>query len=201
MTSAQLEPSAHAPCTSTTFFAATGAAVCARASIPPNVPASTPIANAVTNRTIFIVQLRDWIFCVMRTRHADISVQCPATLRGTRRCEFSPSFRGARSASYDVQLHIRESILIIVVMDSGPAPRGASPMCNCTSENDDGRNRRAQKTPRFPGAFSRSANIGRNQNRLSGGDLGGRTVDHLRRLAARADRNAAGLLGLGNLAD
>jgi error-prone DNA polymerase len=37
-----------------------------------------------------------------------------------------PSFRGARSASFDVQLHIRESILSIVVMDSGPAPRGAS---------------------------------------------------------------------------
>ena len=39
---------------------------------------------------------------------------------------FSPSFRGARSASFDVQLHIRESILPIVVMDSGPAPSGAS---------------------------------------------------------------------------
>jgi hypothetical protein len=36
------------------------------------------------------------------------------------------SFRGARSASFDVQLHIRESILTIVVMDSGPAPSGAS---------------------------------------------------------------------------
>jgi hypothetical protein len=47
------------------------------------------------------------------------------------------SFRGARSASFDVQLHIRESILTIVVMDSGPAPSGASTMCNCTSGNDE----------------------------------------------------------------
>src|ERR1700675_3906113 len=38
----------------------------------------------------------------------------------------APSFRGARSASYDVQLHIRESITTIVSMDSGPAPSGAS---------------------------------------------------------------------------
>ena len=30
-----------------------------------------------------------------------------------------------------------ESITTIVSMDSGPAPRGASLMCNCTSKNDD----------------------------------------------------------------
>ncbi len=35
------------------------------------------------------------------------------------------SFRGARSASYDVQLHIRESINTIGSMDSGLAPSGA----------------------------------------------------------------------------
>ena len=40
--------------------------------------------------------------------------------------QFRSSFRGARSASFDVQLHIRESITTIVSMDSGPAPRGAS---------------------------------------------------------------------------
>jgi hypothetical protein len=34
---------------------------------------------------------------------------------------------GARScASYDVQLHIRESITTAGIMDSGPAPSGAS---------------------------------------------------------------------------
>jgi error-prone DNA polymerase len=40
---------------------------------------------------------------------------------------FQSSFRGARSASYDVQLHIRESIpqLARGSMDSGLAPRGA----------------------------------------------------------------------------
>src|ERR1700704_3369452 len=48
------------------------------------------------------------------------------------------SFRGAsRRANYDVQMHIRESIITIAGMDSGSAPRGASLMCNCTSENDD----------------------------------------------------------------
>ena len=38
---------------------------------------------------------------------------------------------GVRSTSYDVQLHIIESILTVVVMDSGPAPSGAS-------RNDEG---------------------------------------------------------------
>jgi len=48
------------------------------------------------------------------------------------------SFRGAPlGASLDAQLRIRESILPMVVMDSGPAPDGASPMRNCASENDD----------------------------------------------------------------
>src|SRR4030081_721552 len=48
------------------------------------------------------------------------------------------SFRGAsRRANYDVQMHIRESIITIAGMDSGSAPRHASLMCNCTSENDD----------------------------------------------------------------
>src|ERR1700739_971345 len=44
-----------------------------------------------------------------------------------------------------------------------------------------------------------SANIGRKPNTVSGGGLG--AVDHLRSLGTGADRNAAGLLGLGNLAD
>src|SRR5882724_7413355 len=39
------------------------------------------------------------------------------------------SFRGARSAS-------PESITTAGSMDSGPAPSGASTMCNCTSGND-----------------------------------------------------------------
>jgi hypothetical protein len=44
-----------------------------------------------------------------------------------RDCSSSSSFRGARSASYDVQLHIGESITTIVSMDSGPAPKKAHP--------------------------------------------------------------------------
>src|ERR1700739_4703132 len=44
-----------------------------------------------------------------------------------------------------------------------------------------------------------SANIGRKPNTVSGGGLG--AVDHLRSLGTGADRNAAGLLGLGNLAN
>jgi hypothetical protein len=43
----------------------------------------------------------------------------------------SSSFRGVRSTSCDVQLHIRESIATIVSMDSGLAPSGAP-------RNDDG---------------------------------------------------------------
>src|SRR5260221_8374467 len=39
------------------------------------------------------------------------------------------SFRGARSASFDVQLHIRESITTIGSMDSGPAPKKAHLRC------------------------------------------------------------------------
>ncbi len=41
-----------------------------------------------------------------------------------------PSFRGERSAS-------PESITTTGSMDSGPAPSGASTMCNCTSGNDE----------------------------------------------------------------
>jgi hypothetical protein len=47
------------------------------------------------------------------------------------RMEINPSFRGARSAS-------PESITTTGSMDSGPAPNGASTMCNCTSGNDAG---------------------------------------------------------------
>jgi molybdenum cofactor biosynthesis protein B len=55
---------------------------------------------------------------------------CADRRRRARR--FSSSIPGRREASsFDVQLHIRESILTIVVMDSGPAPRGAS-------RNDEG---------------------------------------------------------------
>ena len=52
--------------------------------------------------------------------------------RGVR--AVSSSFRGARSASFDVQLHIRESITTIVSMDSGPAPRGASRNDECGNQ-------------------------------------------------------------------
>src|SRR5882672_9168595 len=48
ITSAQLEPSAHAPCTSTTLCATTGAAVCASA-FDPCIPADAMTASAVTN--------------------------------------------------------------------------------------------------------------------------------------------------------
>src|SRR5260370_30439634 len=46
----------------------------------------------------------------------------------SKRRQYHPpsSFRGVRSTSYDVQLHIRESITTIVRMVSGPAPSGAS---------------------------------------------------------------------------
>src|SRR5438477_9859648 len=56
MTSAQLEPSAHAPCTSTTLRASTGAAGWACASNPPSVPVSAPATNVATTRK-FIIDL------------------------------------------------------------------------------------------------------------------------------------------------
>jgi error-prone DNA polymerase len=52
--------------------------------------------------------------------------------------QIQSSFRGAPlGASFDVLLHIRESITTIGSMDSGPAPDGASTMRTCASENDD----------------------------------------------------------------
>src|SRR6202171_2333867 len=55
MTAAQLEPSAHAPCTSTTLRASVGAAVCARASNPLSFAANAATVSAITNRAIFII--------------------------------------------------------------------------------------------------------------------------------------------------
>src|SRR3954452_22926321 len=54
MTSAQLEPSAHAPCTSTTLRASTGAVVWALACRPPNVPARRQTAIAAPTFRTFI---------------------------------------------------------------------------------------------------------------------------------------------------
>jgi len=56
MTSAQLEPSAHAPWISTTLRASTGTAGWAWASNPPSVVASTPAAIAASIRNFVIVQ-------------------------------------------------------------------------------------------------------------------------------------------------
>src|SRR3982074_994642 len=47
---------------------------------------------------------------------------------------------------------------------------------------------------------SRSVSYSAKDGALRGGFLGG-AVDHLRSLSGRSDRNAAGFLGLGNLAD
>ena len=59
MTSAQLDPSAHAPCTSTTFFALTGGAACAVCVLID--PARTP-ARTVSIRKVFIEILRIRLF-------------------------------------------------------------------------------------------------------------------------------------------
>src|SRR6266849_8630034 len=56
------------------------------------------------------------------------------------------------------------------------------------------------KTPRFPGAF-RVQPISAESRFVSGGGFRGRAVAHLRSLRVGGDRNAAGLLGLGDLAD
>src|SRR5437899_2498742 len=88
-------------------------------------------------------------------------------------------------------------------------------MCSCTSENLEvprcaiahmrsarrgaSRNDDRTKTPRFPGAFSHFK-AWLESNALRGGLLG-RAFDHGRGLRTGGDRNAAGLLGLGNLAN
>jgi error-prone DNA polymerase len=47
------------------------------------------------------------------------------------------SFRGERSESHGAQLRPRESILPMVVMDSGLAPSGAPPLRTCAMRNDN----------------------------------------------------------------
>src|SRR6267143_1178322 len=54
MTSAQLEPSAHAPCTSTTLRATAGFAVCADASAAKSIVESTLTATTTHFRPVFI---------------------------------------------------------------------------------------------------------------------------------------------------
>ncbi len=58
-----------------------------------------------------------------------------------------PSFRGARSAS-------PESITTTGSMDSGPAPSGASTMCNCTSGNDERANAASRSRRAFRASFA-----------------------------------------------
>src|SRR5882672_3681160 len=69
MTSAQLEPSAHAPCTSTTLRASTGLAPCADACAESSVADSTPMATTanfakvfICEESVFIYRLRDQPF-------------------------------------------------------------------------------------------------------------------------------------------
>src|SRR5215470_10958657 len=85
------------------------------------------------------------------------------------------SFRGARSANPESR-------------DSGSAPCGAS--------RNDGKEK--QKRPGFPGRF-----LARRYTKIDclGGGLVRRAVDHLRGRRGRADRNVAGLLRLGDLAN
>src|SRR5216684_6185886 len=54
MTSDQLEPSAHAPCTSTTLRATAGLAACADASAAKIIAASALIATTANFQSIFI---------------------------------------------------------------------------------------------------------------------------------------------------
>src|SRR5215217_9567363 len=56
---------------------------------------------------------------------------------------------------------------------------------------------RAKKRPGFPGRFHVQPMPAESLTALRGD----RSVDHLRSVRAGVDRNAAGLLGLGNLAD
>src|SRR5258706_1516221 len=72
ITSAQLEPSAHAPCTSTTLRASTGAAGWASASNPPSVPLSTPTAITASVRN-FVIDQTPWL---------EFPADCRANWRG-----------------------------------------------------------------------------------------------------------------------
>src|SRR5216684_2769517 len=80
-----------------------------------------------------------------------------------------------------------------------PSSVGASTMCTCTSGNDDGN----KNAPVSRGvSYSELVQyLARNQPALRGGFLG-RVVGDLRSDGARGrDRNAAGFLGFGNLAN
>src|ERR1700676_897286 len=71
--------------------------------------------------------------------------------------------------------------------------------CGYGSLLSQGRQDDNEKTPRFPKAFSSSVDQ-RLRTALRRSFIG-RAVDHLRSLGAGGNRNAAGLLGLGNLAN
>src|SRR3954454_19724526 len=146
MTCAQLDPSAHAPCTSTTFLAFTGAA--ASAVCAANDPARMP-ATTVSVRKIFIDLLR--IRLSRLIRNFDES------------CSIVTAFTPTCPAPVLAKLRIRNA---------------------------------RKKRPGFPGRF-RVQPISAESLIALRGDRG---VDHLRRLRAGVDRNAAGLLGLGDLA-
>src|SRR6185369_6983578 len=123
MTCAQLDPSAHAPCTSTTFFALTGPAASAGAACTPSDPARRP-ATIVSVRKMRIGLLHD---------------------RFDKRL--------ARSSS-----KFEESDGIVT------QPHGDVTLRDLAKLRI--RNAR-KKTPRFPGAFLRSANAGRKLDRLT----------------------------------
>jgi len=59
MTSAQLDPSAHAPCTSTTLRASVGVALCADAAAAKSVAATIAAATLATFPSVLISELRD----------------------------------------------------------------------------------------------------------------------------------------------
>src|ERR1700730_10514628 len=138
MTAAQLEPSAHAPCTSTTLRASVGAAVCARASNPLSVAANAATVSAITNRAIFIIPAPWPRLPCAALRVISVFGRWGRNVTGVHS---SVNFRGRRVQEETRRLDSNTGRRLEKLhRHSGPAPSGASTMCACTSGNDDGKN-------------------------------------------------------------
>src|SRR5216684_7313757 len=112
MTAAQLEPSAHAPCTSTTLRASVGADVCARAPTLLSIAASAATVSAITTRAIFIIPT-PWPKLPCAALRV-ISVFRPTGSQrygGSQLCEFSGTSRavGDAETGFEQREEVRET--------------------------------------------------------------------------------------------
>src|ERR1700738_4434029 len=76
ITSAQLEPSAHAPCTSTTLRASAGLAACADASAAKSVAESILMATTAPFRSVFILNRPTYSFTALLSLSTLVTPPC-----------------------------------------------------------------------------------------------------------------------------